>query len=88
MEELKTEGLKFKVWDTDTPDVAFKPAQIMFPAYEFYKGQAEQIAEHLESGQELPHLLLLSGPPHPHAAQKPETLELSLFESRHSQQHV
>ena len=25
---------------------------------------------------------------HPHAAQKPETLELSLFESRHSQQHV
>ena len=47
MEELKMEGLKFEVWDTDTPDVAFKPAQIMFPAYEFYKGQAEQIAEYV-----------------------------------------
>lgn len=39
--------IKFKVWNPDTPDVAFKPAQIMFPAYEFYKEQAEQIAEYV-----------------------------------------
>lgn len=46
MTELKTE-LKFEVWDPDMPDVAFKPAQIMFPAYEFYKEQAERIAEYV-----------------------------------------
>ena len=39
--------MNFEVWDTSKPDVSFEPAQVTFPAFEFYKKQAQLIAEQI-----------------------------------------
>lgn len=41
--------MEFKIWDPSTPDVSFEPAKIKFPAFEFYKKQAQGIAEYVRS---------------------------------------
>lgn len=41
--------MTFEVWDPSTPDVTFKPADVSFPAFEFYKQQAAEIAEYIRS---------------------------------------
>lgn len=41
--------MDFKVWDPSQPDVSFQPAKVTFPAFEFYKTQARQIAEYIRS---------------------------------------
>ncbi len=41
--------MDFKVWDTSQPDVSFQPAKVKFPAFDFYRKQAKQIAEYIRS---------------------------------------
>lgn len=41
--------MEFDVWDPSKPDVSFKPADVSFPAFEFYKEQAGKIAEYIQS---------------------------------------
>lgn len=40
--------MDFEVWSNDKePDVSYKPALINFPAFEFYKEQAERVADQI-----------------------------------------
>lgn len=41
--------MNFDIWDPSTPDVTFRPAEVTFPAFDFYKKQAAQIAEYIRS---------------------------------------
>ena len=39
--------MEFEVWDPSKPDVTFKPADVSFPAFEFYRQQAVEIADYI-----------------------------------------
>lgn len=41
--------MEFEIWDTSKPDVTFEPATVTFPAFSFYKKQAELIADEIRS---------------------------------------
>ena len=41
--------MTFDVWDPSKPDVTFRPAEVSFPAFEFYKEQARKISEYIRS---------------------------------------
>lgn len=41
--------MDFEVWAKDEPDVSFKIAPVKFPAFSFYKKQAESIAEQIRN---------------------------------------
>lgn len=40
--------MEFEVWNKEEPDVKYNTGMVTFPAFEFYKGQAEQIAKQIK----------------------------------------
>lgn len=41
--------MEFEIWDKSKPDVTFNPATVSFPAFSFYKKQAELIADEIRN---------------------------------------
>lgn len=39
--------MQFEIWDQSKPDVSFTPASVTFPAFEFYRVQAQRIADEI-----------------------------------------